>query len=138
MKRSETKNCRGDSGRKKAMTIEEFYQSVDGDYETVLENMITEEYVLKFMEMFLDDPNYARLTDALARGDDEDAFKAVHTLKGVAANLSYGRLYEAAVAVTEELRGGRDPQKAREYMPQLTKEYEFVIGQIRRLIEDKA
>lgn len=109
---------------------------MDGDYEAVLENMITEEYVIKFATMFLDDPNYERLTDALERGDDEEAFKAVHTLKGVAANLSYGRLYEAAVAVTEELRGGKNPDKAREYMPKLTKEYEFVIDRIRQLTDD--
>lgn len=115
------------------MTLQEFYQIADGDYETALENTLTPEYMLKFLKMFLEDPNYDKLVQALADDRQEDAFWAVHTLKGVCANLSFGRLYEAAVAVTEDLRDGKNPAGAREKMRELTAAYEQVTEAIMQL-----
>jgi HPt (histidine-containing phosphotransfer) domain-containing protein len=119
------------------MTIQEFYQRVDGDYEAVLENMLSDDNILQFMEMFLHDPNYGRLTEALEQGENQQAFKAAHTLKGVSANLSYGRLYEAAAALTEDLRDGKTPDGVKEHFPRLQQEYEQVITAIHELLEMK-
>lgn len=119
------------------MELREFYGIVGGDYETVLENMISEQMAFKFIDMFLEDPSYQRLLTALECGEDEEAFKAVHTLKGVSANLGLMNLYQKAVLVTEELRNGRNPMQARAYMPQLTKEYEETIQAILKLQKEK-
>lgn len=115
------------------MTIQEFYQLMEGDYERVLDNVLTPENVLKFVKMFLKDPNYEKLVITMQDKDYEEAFKAAHTLKGVAANLSFERLYEVACEVTEGLRDGTDIETAIEMMPKLSKEYEMVITAIQEL-----
>lgn len=57
--------------------------------------------------MFLDDPCFLQLEDALARRDAPTAFDAAHTLKGVAGNLGLTALYGALSALTEPLRRGQ-------------------------------
>ena len=41
------------------------------------------------------------------QADWETAFRAVHTLKGVAQNLGFDRLYAVSVPLTEAMRGGK-------------------------------
>ncbi len=54
--------------------------------------------------IFLQDPCFAALGDALARGDRSAAFEAAHTLKGVSGNLGLTPLYEPVCALVELLR----------------------------------
>ena len=54
--------------------------------------------------MFLEDPGFHQLEDALARRDASAAFDAAHTLKGVAGNLGLTALYTALSALVEALR----------------------------------
>lgn len=61
-----------------------------------------EKYLIKF---FLEEPNYAKLMDALENKNYEEAFRCVHTLKGVSINLGLMPLYQALSEMTEELRG---------------------------------
>ena len=49
---------------------------------------------------------YERLEQALAGGDVDTAVREAHTLKGVAGNLSFAALYEAASKVNAALREG--------------------------------
>ena len=51
--------------------------------------------------------HHAQLTEAVNAQDWETAFRASHTLKGVAQNLGFDGLYRAAFALTEEMRGGK-------------------------------
>lgn len=55
---------------------------------------------------FLDDAHFAALEQALADGDVDTAVREAHTLKGVAGNLSFAALYEAASKVNAALREG--------------------------------
>ncbi len=55
---------------------------------------------------FLDDAHFAALEQALAGGDVDTAVREAHTLKGVAGNLSFAALYEAASKVNAALREG--------------------------------
>lgn len=55
---------------------------------------------------FLDDAHFAALEQALADGDVDTAVREAHTLKGVAGNLSFTALYEAASKVNAALREG--------------------------------
>lgn len=50
------------------------------------------------------DANFARLTDAVAAGDLDEAFEASHALKGVLANLSLTPLTEPVSEICELLR----------------------------------
>ena len=69
------------------MTLQEFYARVGGDYNATLSSLPSEALVKKFILKYPGDPSFAQLKDALTAQDWELAFRASHTLKGVAQNL---------------------------------------------------
>ena len=88
------------------MTLECFYTHIGGDYCEVFSRLCTEERILKFIRKYPADPTFQHLKEAVNRSDWTDAFRAVHTLKGVALNLDFGNLYRAAAALSDALLGG--------------------------------
>lgn len=86
------------------MTVEEFYQTVGGDYANVKELFMADPIILKFIHKFANEGSYQALMDAVAAGDCEASFAMAHTLKGVAGNIGLTRLQEAASELTEQLR----------------------------------
>ena len=66
------------------MTLKEFYAAVGGDYDATLNRIPKESMVLRFVKKYADDKTYAQLTEAVKAQDWETAFRASHTLKGVA------------------------------------------------------
>lgn len=88
------------------MNLEELYKSLHGDYAEAKARLMSDGLIEKFVLKFLADPSMQQLRDAIASGDLATAFRAVHTLKGVAANLSFSELRETASALTEQLRRG--------------------------------
>ncbi len=58
----------------------------------------------RFLLKFPDDKNLAGLRETIPAGEYGDAFRYAHTLKGVAANLGIGSVYDAADRIVEELR----------------------------------
>lgn len=91
------------------MNIIECYQKLHGDYADAKNRLMMDRLVEKFMLKFPNDPSMHELDDAIAAGDNESAFRAVHTLKGVAANLSFTELQKAASALTEQMRDLQHP-----------------------------
>ncbi len=88
-------------------TLREAYESVGADYDDVLRRLMdSDDMVARFAGKFLDDPSFGQLEEALAAGNVEPAFRAAHTLKGVAQNLGLVNVYEPASALTEVLRAG--------------------------------
>lgn len=57
--------------------------------------------------LFLQDPGFETLGQALAQKDSSAAFDAAHSLKGVAGNLGLTPLYNAICAIVEPLRQGQ-------------------------------
>ena len=98
------------------MTLQEFYPMVGGDYAATLGRLPSEALVKKFLLKYPADPSYAQLEAALAAQDWETAFRAAHTLKGVAQNLGFDRLYTAVFALTEQLRGGKPMQNEQDWL----------------------
>ena len=98
------------------MTIEQCYQEMGGNYTEVCGRLPSQRLVEKFVRKFLDDRSYAELTAAMAAGDHDAAFRAAHTLKGVAQNLGFDRLYTAVFALTEQLRGGKPMQNEQDWL----------------------
>mgnify|MGYP000720090130 CR=1 FL=1 len=66
------------------------------------------DHALRFLRLFPLDDSFPRLSEALGRGDVQAAFRAAHTLKGVAANLGLERLR----ALARELADGRSTEEA--------------------------
>lgn len=94
----------------------------DGVKRLLGNSMIFEKCLLKFHN----DESFARLKQELESGNCEEAFKAAHNLKGVAANLSMTHLSSSAGACCEELRAG-NIVNAKALFPAVEKEFNEVI-----------
>ena len=114
------------------MTLKEFYAAVGGDYDATLNRIPKESMVLRFVKKYADDKTYAQLTEAVKAQDWETAFRASHTLKGVAQNLGFDGLYRAAFALTEEMRGGKPLTDTALYNA-VTQQQQIVIDAVRQL-----
>ncbi|MDD3796358.1 MAG: Hpt domain-containing protein [Lachnospiraceae bacterium] len=84
----------------------------------------------KFVIKFIDDPSYQALIQAMDADDVENAFRAAHTLKGIAGNLSFHCITEPLTPMVEALRTG-NLEAAKEKYPALKSEYEKVCACIR-------
>lgn len=94
------------------MTVEELYEQIGGNYAEALGRMRSDKLVGRFIGKFLDDTSCQDLIDAWKAGDDEAAFNAAHTAKGVCANLSLSELATLTSDITEALRPGNDELRA--------------------------
>ncbi len=88
------------------MDLKTCYDNMNSDYNGVISRLNNEKLVQKILILFLSDNSFDTLETALAKSDWETAFRAVHTLKGVALNLSLTPLIAPACSLTEILRDG--------------------------------
>lgn len=86
------------------MTLEEFYARIGGSYADTVRRLCNDALVSRFVMKYPANPSFDELRAALDTSDWTSAFRAIHTLKGVAQNLGFDRLYAASVPLTEALR----------------------------------
>ena len=89
------------------MTLQEFYAQIGGNYADTVRRLCNESLVLRFVKKYPANPSMDELRAAIGQQDWEAAFRAVHTLKGVAQNLGFDRLYAVSFPLTEALRGAK-------------------------------
>ncbi len=107
------------------MTLQELYARIGGDYTEAVGRLRAERLIDRFIVRFLDDTSCRDLIAAWERGDEDAAFKAAHTAKGVCANLSLTTLGELATQICEALRPGNDELRARTNVSALVAELEI-------------
>lgn len=88
------------------MDIKTLYAKIGGNYEDVKGRLLTDERISKFVKRFPADGSFTLLKTSLAEKNVEEAFRAAHTLKGLAQNLGFTQLYLKAAPLTEILRSG--------------------------------
>ena len=88
------------------MTLSELYAALGGDVQAVLARIPSEAMIRKFAKMYPQDTSFAELRQAVDARDWDGAFRAAHTLRGVALNLGFSELADTASMLTEHLRGG--------------------------------
>ena len=115
-----------------SMNINECYQAMGADYEEVFGRLRNEKLIAKFVLKFPGDPSFSQLQSTLEEKNVEEAFRAAHTLKGVAQNLGFTPLYEATATLTEVLRAGNLPEDDN-MMNAVAKEYERTVAAIEQL-----
>lgn len=113
------------------MDIKTFYETVGGSYDEILGRFMQESRVLKFVRRFPADGSFALLKTSLAEGNCEEAFRAAHTLKGIAQNLSFTALYQQVEPLTNHLRGGNMDVGA--YLAETERLYELTVSAISQL-----
>ena len=114
------------------MTLVEFYDKVNGDYEDVIFRFQDEKRIMRFAGMFLRDKNFNQLQKAIEERDWSAAFRASHTIKGMALNMSFTRLFESTAALTEHLRGGAELMN-REIYEKVCSDYYDVVSNLERV-----
>ena len=122
------------------MTIQECYQSLGGNFAEVQQRLPSDRLIKRFITKFLDDGSYAELSQAMASGQREQAFRAAHTLKGVCANLSFTRLLTSVSALTDLLRQESDAisESAAAVLTDVTRDYSQTISAIRAYLESES
>lgn len=117
------------------MTLEEFYQKFGGDYKDVMARLQNENLISRLVVKFLADPSYQNLCDALKEENYGEAFRAVHTLKGLCLNFSFGSLTDSSINLTELLRHWEtvpvDSEKCGEFFAQVSVDYRTVTDAIK-------
>ena len=121
------------------MTIQECYQKLGGEFAQVEKRLPSVGLVRKFIVKFLDDDSYSKLCLAMQNGQWEEAFRAVHTLKGVSANLGFSRLLASAGELTELLRTETEsiPGRAAALLEEVKQDYELIVSVIRAYLESE-
>ena len=119
------------------MTVEQCYQALGGNYAEVSRRLPSPRLVNKFLGKFLEDSSFEDLCAQLRAGNRPEAFRAAHTLKGVCANLSFGRLLTSASAMAELLRPETDtiPEGAAALLEDLRRDYQQTTAAIRAYLE---
>lgn len=117
------------------ISMREAYEKIGADYNGACVRLMGEEMLARFALKFLDDECMERLEAALAAGDAEGAFMAVHTLKGVSQNLGFDNLYKSAVVVTEALRNADTVDDARDGIHALRQQYTATMSALREAAE---
>lgn len=91
------------------MTLPALYAQLGSSYESIRGRIPSDQMIAKFVRMYASDPSFSQLCIAVQAQNWQAAFRAAHTLKGVAQNLGFDRLQACASALTEALRGGTPP-----------------------------
>ena len=101
------------------------------DVDAALARMMgSEALLMRLLKKFLDDANYAKLLDAVARSDAETALTASHTLKGVCGNLSMPALFDLLTRQVAAFRAG-DWEGAAALLEEIAPAYARVVDAIR-------
>lgn len=105
------------------MDLRECYSDARGSYEDVMRRFMTEERVERFLKMFLSDNNYELLCCSMENQNYQEAYRAVHTMKGICLNLGLDLLSEACVALSENLRSHTPDENTEKYFEDLRVTY---------------
>lgn len=114
------------------MNLEDFYRGRGEDYPVIIGRFMGNENLLKkFVKNFPDDPTYGRLCEAMEAKDWPQVEMSAHTLKGVAANLSFSKLFQASADLVSVIRE-QETEKADGLFSEVQKAYkEGSTGNIR-------
>ena len=116
------------------MTIREFYTLVGGSYDDMSERFPSDALILRFLTMLPQDGSMELLARSMDAADAKTAFRAVHTLKGVALNLGLTALAGVCSEMTEALRGSDTlPASAPALFEAVQREYDKVTGALVQL-----
>ena len=116
------------------MDIKEFYASLGVNSEDPLRRFGSQALLRKYLNRLLSDQTFDTLGAALAQGDCEQAFRAAHTLKGVALNLDLGPVVQFSSQLAEALRHAQSiPPEAGPLYEELSRSYRAILTQLSQL-----
>lgn len=116
------------------MTVKECYELIGADYQGVLGRLVKDERIEKYLRKFADGNYFAEIIEAINGEQWEDAFRNVHSLKGMSLNLGFENLHKKSDVLCEELRPCVKPENdITQMVADVGEEYDTVIGAIKSL-----
>ncbi len=115
------------------MDLKAFYEKTGGNYESAMGTFRTEERLESYLRRYFDDPNYQRLCRAADQDDINEAFEAVHAMKGTTGMFFLTPMYNAIVELVEQLRPQTEP--VREDLLRKVKEERAKLEQVFQELE---
>lgn len=120
------------------MTLQELYQTIDGDYEQACRVLRMEKLIDKHIRKLTSNG----VVDALiAAGDSMDPtqlFESAHAVKGVCANLGLRKLSEEASRIAEQYRPGNPRTCSDEQVKEMLDHVKELYGQAKKGIDQYA
>lgn len=115
------------------MSLQECYKELGGDYKDVMQRLPSEAMVKKFVLKFMNDKSFENLCNAMDQSDYKQAFIAAHTIKGICQNLSFTRLYQSSMELTDALREStQDLETAEKFFRIVKADYQITADAIRK------
>ena len=111
------------------MDIQEFYDSIDENYENVSSRMMGNQ---KLVEKFLEDPTYKQIKESVEKMDYDEILRATHTMKGIASNLEFTQLQQKSAKAVDMIRAG-EKETVLPVIDEIEKEYQKVVDAIQKL-----
>lgn len=116
------------------MSLKEIYEQINGDYDSVIGRLLSEDRVKKYLCKFVDYNMNRRILEALENEDFETAFRESHNLKGICANLSIVALGQSASNLTEALRNGKPEVDIKPLVDALLSDYDMTVSVLKSFL----
>ena len=113
------------------MNIHEFYETIGGDYNEVCSRLMKEERILKYLNKFLLAEDHDNLHKFISEENWPEAFRAIHSLKGVSLNLGLAPLFKVSDVLCEEIRNGAPQRDISGMVSDVDAAYESVVAFIK-------
>lgn len=115
------------------MTLEECYNAFGGNYRDVLNRLIKEERVERFIKAFPTQDMITPIEKEIAAKDYKQAFLDAHTLKGLCATLGISQLYKSVSDLTESLRDEKLIPNPLPLLEKVKEDYKLTVDTIHLL-----
>ncbi len=115
------------------MNLQKFYESINGDYATVLSRQKTESRIKKFLSLIKSDTSYDELKSAIENQDHAAACKNINSLKSLALNLSLDPLQNSVEELEKNLKRGEKNQDTDGLFKFVTQDYQKILESLEQL-----
>lgn len=115
------------------MTVEQFYVEIGGNFEEVLSRLGKRERIAKYLNKFGAEDESSNLERLLNEKNYEEAFRCVHSIKGMCLNLGLVGLQQVASDLCEELRNGEPKIDVTDMLNNVKTEYKKTLEAIAKV-----
>lgn len=108
------------------MNIKEFYNTLDENYDSILDRLISPDRIEKYLNIFFNDNSIGNLKQQIENKDFEIAKNTAHTLKGAISTLGIDRLVSVISKLQTALENN-EAEQANDLFQSFEEEYERIF-----------
>lgn len=117
------------------MIVRTFYDSIGENYDEVFDRIGNDKWIEKYLRKFITEDYFAALEELIIKSEWEEAFKAAHSLKGLALNLGLSQLAASSSKLCETVRHGAPTEDISSYVACVAADYSAATSKIRELAD---